>query len=247
MNSHILVEQIDKHFDKTTTKEIHALDSISFSVKKGEFFCIVGPNGAGKTTLLNIVAGFEKPTNGIVRINGNRVIGPNGRYVTMFQEHALFPWRTVLSNVEYGLEIKGIGKAEREEIAREYIELVGLRGFENSHPSRLSGGMKQRVQLARTLAVEPEIIFMDEPFGALDPITKRTLQQELEKIWKHEKKTIIFVTHDIDSAIRLGDRIAIMSPQPGKIKEIIDVGIERPRDRFDPKFAEIEKRILENI
>jgi len=244
----IYVENVNKCFNQRIKgKEVYALDIVNFSVKKGEFFCILGPSGCGKTTILNILAGFQNPTNGKVLIDGIEVKGPNQKYVTMFQEHTLFPWRTVLENVGYGLEINEIKKEKREKIARKYLKLVHLERFENRYPSELSGGMKQRVQLARTLAVNPEIIFMDEPFGALDAITRDRLQNELIKIWEKEKKTIVFITHNVNSAIILADRIAVMSPHPGRIKNIIDVDIKRPRNRFSQKFINIEKEIFSEL
>jgi len=245
MTAQIHVENVNKCFNQRIKgKEVYALDIVNFSIKKGEFFCILGPSGCGKSTLLNILAGFEKPTHGKVTIDRIEVKKPNKKYVTIFQEYALFPWRNVLQNVAYGLEVKGIGKERREKIAQKYIKLVNLEGFENKYPSELSGGMKQRLQIARTLAVKPEIIFMDEPFGALDITTRAKLQEELINIWRKEKKTIVFVTHNVNEAIMLGDRVAVMSPHPGRIKKIIDVGLKRPRDRFGVDFIKIEKEIF---
>jgi NitT/TauT family transport system ATP-binding protein len=241
----IVVQNVNKCFNQRVKgKEVYALDVTNFSIKDGEFFVILGPSGCGKTTLLNIMAGFEKQTTGKVLIDGKEVMKPDPRHVTMFQEHALFPWRTVLRNVEYGLEVQGIDEEKRRKIAEKYVKLVGLQGSENRRPAEISGGMKQRVQLARTLAVDPDVIFMDEPLGALDHFTRERLQQELINIWEKEKKTIVLITHDILSAIMVADRIAVMSPHPGRIKRIIDVSMERPRDRFSKQFIEIEKEIF---
>jgi|TARA_Y100000310_G_scaffold339470_1_gene432200 NitT/TauT family transport system ATP-binding protein len=241
----IVVQNVNKCFNQRVKgKEVYALDVVNFSIKKGEFFVLLGPSGCGKTTLLNIMAGFETPTTGKVLIDGKEVTAPDTRHVTMFQEHALLPWRTVLYNVEYGLEMQDLEGEKKKKIVEKYLRLVGLEGSENLRPSEISGGMKQRVQLARTLAVNPDIIFMDEPLGALDHFTRERLQKELIDIWKKEKKTIVLITHNITSAIMLADRIAVMSPLPGRIKRIIDVPIKRPRDRFSSKFIKIEKEIF---
>ncbi len=244
----ISVENVNKCFNKKIKgQEVYALDIVNFTVKQGEFFCILGPSGCGKSTLLNVMAGFERPTNGKVLINGQEVLEPNPKYVTMFQDNALFAWRSVIDNVAYGLEIQGIEENQRKSIAMKYIRLVGLLGFEDKHPSELSGGMKQRVQLARTLAVNPDIIFMDEPFGALDPITRDKLQEELIRIWQEEKKTIVFVTHNVSEAVALADRVAIMSSSPGSIRKIIDINIQRPRVKFSSEFLRLEEEIFEEF
>lgn len=244
----IKVLDVSKYFNMgIPNKETHALDKVNFSVYSGEIFCILGPSGCGKTTLLNILAGFDSATSGSVFIDDEAVRHPHKEYVTMFQDHSLFSWRTVVKNIEYGLEEKGIAKHERYHIAKKYLDLVGLSGFENRRPQELSGGMKQRVQLARTLAVDPKIIFMDEPFGALDHFTREKMQDELFSIWKKDKKTIVMITHNITSAIALADRIAIMSPFPGKLKKIIPISLKRPRDRFSKEFVRIEKKIFEEF
>lgn len=241
-NIKIAVRDLTKHFSNNS-HSMHALDEINLEIREGEFFCLLGPSGCGKSTLLNIMAGFEKPTEGKVLIGSEEITAPNPRYVTVFQDYGIFPWRTVQENVEFGLEIKGVNGNERENIAKEFIKLVGLCGFEKRHPYELSGGMKQRVSLARALAVNPEIIFMDEPFGAVDALTRMKLQEELVKIWNGEDKTIIFVTHDIDEAIYLGDRIAVMTPVPGKIKSLLKVPMSRPRVRTGSDFLSIKEKI----
>lgn len=242
-NEQIVVKNVNKCFSFGQPDELYALDITNLIIKKGEFFCLLGPSGCGKTTLLNILAGFEKPTNGKVLINGKEITKPDNKYITVFQEHGLFPWRTVLGNVKFGLEIKKSEKSKINKIALRYIKLVGLEGFESSYPDELSGGMKQRVAIARALAVKPEIIFMDEPFGALDTLTRLKMQEEFIRIWQETQKTIIFVTHNIDEAIYLGDRVAVMSPRPGKIKKIFNILIERPRHKLDEQLLNVKKEI----
>lgn len=240
---YIKVENVSKHYtiNNTTFK---ALDNVSLNIKKGEFICLLGPSGCGKTTLLNSIAGFEKINSGSIKIEGKEVIEPSTKNVTIFQNYGLLPWRTVQRNVELGLEGKQLSKEERTHIANKYIELVGLSNFKKSHPIQLSGGMQQRVAIARALAVDPEIIFMDEPFGALDAITRMKMQDEVSSIWDSHKKTIIFVTHDIEESVFLADRIVILTPNPGKIKRIIDVPLARKRDRTSNDFLKIRDRVF---
>ena len=227
-------------------KEFTAFEDVSLSIDKGEFICLLGPSGCGKSTLLNAVAGFDPVTEGSITINGIEVTKPSAEYVTIFQNYGLLPWRTVLKNVELGLESKKIPQAQRKEIAEKYIDLVNLSEFKYSHPNQLSGGMKQRVAIARALAVSPEIIFMDEPFGALDAITRMKLQEDILKIAKDEHKTIIFVTHDIEEAVFLADRIVIMTPNPGKIKSVINVPLTRyGRDRTSDDFIALRDKVFE--
>jgi len=243
----IFIKNVNKCFSSGEPDELYALDLTNLSIIKGEFFCILGLSGCGKTTLLNIMAGFERPTNGKVLIEGKEVLGPNHKYVTIFQESGLFSWRTVLDNVRFGLEIDGIEHERSIEIAMKYIRLVGLEGFETKYPNELSGGMKQRVALARALAVDLEIIFMDEPFSALDTLTRINMQEEVKRIWKETGKTIIFVTHDIDEAIYLGDKIAVMTPRPGKINTIFNVILGETRNKLDKEFLEIKKQIYKEL
>jgi len=229
---------------KNNNKEFKSLDNINLTIEKGEFICLLGPSGCGKSTLLNIIAGFDSPTNGEVTIDDKSVKEPSPNYVTIFQNYGLLPWRSVKKNVELGLEVKKISKEEKSKIADEYIELVGLTKFSKHHPSQLSGGMQQRVAIARALAVDPEIIFMDEPFGALDAMTRMNMQDEISNIWEQKKKTIIFVTHDIEEAVFLADRIVIMTPGPGKVKSIINVPMKRKRDRTNEEFLKIRDRVF---
>ncbi|OGH88365.1 MAG: hypothetical protein A3J93_04920 [Candidatus Magasanikbacteria bacterium RIFOXYC2_FULL_42_28] len=224
--------------------ENYALDMVNFDIKPGEFFCVLGPSGCGKTTLLNIMAGFEKPTNGKIIINGSEVTGPSPKNIVVFQEYGLFPWKTVEKNIEFPLNLNKTNEETKSKIIKEILELVNLSDFANKTPAELSGGMKQRVALARALVVQPEILFMDEPFAALDEMTRIKLERELLKIWKGRKITVVFVTHNIDSAITLGDRIAVMTPCPGKIKNILDVNLKRPRDITSNEFENLKKEIL---
>lgn len=225
-------------------KEMEALRDISLSIKDNEFICFIGPSGCGKTTLLRIIAGLEEPSSGGVYLSGKLIRGPGPERGMVFQEYSLFPWRTVLDNVAFGLELKGVRKAERREKARQYLKMVGLERFEERYPHELSGGMKQRVAIARALVNEPHALLMDEPFGALDAQTRNIMQSELLRIWEEEKKTIVFVTHSVDEAIYLADRIVIMSARPGRIKDIIEVDIPRPRNRTSLEVNEIRDRIL---
>ena len=245
MEDIIYVENVNKtHEIHGKGADVYALDIVNFTVKKGELFCILGPSGCGKSTLLNIMAGFEKPTTGKIIIDGKEVTKPNPNYVTMFQEYGLFSWRTVLENVAFGLEAKGVEKLKREKIAKKYIKMVHLEGFENKYPSHLSGGMQRRVAIARTLAVNPEIIFMDEPFAGLDAFTKTKMENEMIDILEKEKKTIVLITHDLDTALALGDKIMILSHRPGKIKKIIEVDVDRPRSKTNPGLLAVQKEIL---
>lgn len=213
--------------------EFTALSNINMRVKKGEFVAIVGPSGCGKSTLLDILAGLTPPASGEIHIDGKRITGPALDRGIVLQGYALFPWRTVRRNVEFGLEVKNVPKEERKEISRHFIRLVGLDGFENRYPLELSGGMKQRVAIARALAYDPEVLLMDEPFAAVDAQTRETLQDELLRIWDETKKTIIFVTHSIDEAVYLADRVAVLTTNPGTIREIVATNLPRPRCKSD--------------
>nr|WP_297936042.1 ABC transporter ATP-binding protein [uncultured Lachnoclostridium sp.] len=222
-----------------------ALDCVSLSIEKGEFICLLGPSGCGKSTLLNAIAGFSPVNEGCIKIDGVEVTKPSTENVTIFQNYGLLPWRTVLKNVQLGLEAKKVSKTERKEIAEKYLELVGLSEFKTSYPRQLSGGMQQRVAIARALAVDPEIIFMDEPFGALDAITRMKLQDDILRISKDQKKTIIFVTHDIEEAIYLADRIVVMTPNPGRVKKVVEVKLQQSRDRTSDDFLELRDKIFD--
>jgi NitT/TauT family transport system ATP-binding protein len=224
----IRVENLSKVY-VTNGRKVEALRGLSLEIKEGEFFGIVGPSGCGKTTLLNLIAGLEKPTEGTILINGREVEGPGFDRGMLFQEGALLPWRNVIKNVEFGLEIKGVDKRKRGEISRKYLALVGLEGFEDSYPYELSGGMLQRTALARVLTFEPEILLMDEPFAAVDALTREKLQDEILRIWEKTRKTIVFVTHSIDEIIYLSDRVAVLTGRPARAKKIINIELPRPR------------------
>lgn len=226
-------------------KEFTALENVNLDIEKGEFICLLGPSGCGKSTLLNAIAGFDPVNHGSIKIDGKEVTEPSTRNVTIFQNYGLLPWRTVEKNVELGLEPKGIPKEERKAIAEKYLELVGLSDFGKSYPRQLSGGMQQRVAIARALAVDPDILFMDEPFGALDAITRMKLQDDILEVCLKEKKTIIFVTHDIEEAVFLADRIVVMTPNPGKVKSVVTVPLGRHRDRTSGDFLQIRDKIFE--
>jgi NitT/TauT family transport system ATP-binding protein len=220
-----------------------ALLDVNFEVQKNEFFSIVGPSGCGKTTLLNLVAGFEQPTRGEVRVGGEVITTPGWERAVVFQEYALFPWYNVADNVRYGLKRKRVPEGEQQRLVDHYIGLVGLRGFEARYPRELSGGMRQRVSIARALAVNPSILLMDEPFASLDIQTREYMQDELLKIWEREPKTVMFVTHSIDEAIKLSDRIVIMAPRPGRVAEIKTVDLPRPRDPTEPKMVRLAAEV----
>ena len=212
---------------------------------KGEFVCLLGPSGCGKTTLLHTVAGFVKASSGQVSIHGEKVEKPDIRRMMIFQNYGLLPWRSVQKNVELGLESKKVPKAQRKEIAAHYLDLVGLGHCKEKHPYQLSGGMQQRVAIARALAVEPEVLFMDEPFGALDAITRMRLQDDVRRLSVEEKKTILFVTHDIEEAIILADRVVVMEPDPGRIKSIVKIQLGHERDRTSDEFILARDKIFE--
>ncbi|MEM3386429.1 MAG: ABC transporter ATP-binding protein [Nitrososphaerales archaeon] len=244
----IEVRNLTKLYNGGLGKPITALQDVNFSVAKEEFFTIIGPSGCGKSTLLNLIAGLDKPSSGEVLVNGVKINKPNPQLMAiMFQEHALYNWRTVLRNVEFGLEIRGVSKAERRTKALHYIRLVGLQGFEDKYPNQLSGGMKQRAALARALSLETDILLMDEPFGALDEQTRLLLGLELTRIWQETKKTIIFVTHSLSEAAFLSDRILVMSARPGRVKRIYNVDIRRPRDPNSDEVNHIKALIWNEI
>jgi len=225
-------------------KEMETLHDINLSIRENEFVCFIGPSGCGKTTLLRIVAGLEVPTSGTVTLDGIPIKGPSPERGMVFQEYSLFPWRTVLDNIVFGLELKKVPLDEQKRLGRQYLKMVGLESFEIRYPHELSGGMKQRVAIARALVNNPRAILMDEPFGALDAQTRNIMQSELLRIWEEEKKTVIFVTHSVDEAIYLADTIVIMSARPGRIKDVIEIPIPRPRSRTSSEVNQIRDRIL---
>ncbi|MDI3253334.1 ABC transporter ATP-binding protein [Pseudacidobacterium ailaaui] len=225
--------------------QVHVLENVSLEVGDGEFVCLVGPSGCGKTTLLNAMAGFLAPTAGEIRVDGEVVQGPDPRRIFVFQERGVFPWLTVEGNIGFGLF--RLSRAEREQRIAHYVKMVGLQGFEKAYPSELSGGMKQRLEVARALAVNPDMLFLDEPFGALDSITRLVMRKELLRIWEAERKTIIFVTHDIDEAVQLADRVVVMSSRPATIQQIVDIDIPHPRNLSSARYLELRDGIFQQI
>ena len=230
---------------RTDGGAIDVLKEIDLDVKDGELVCILGPSGCGKSTLLNIVGGFLSPTAGDVRIDGEPVTGPDPRRIFVFQERGVFPWLTVEGNVAFGLF--ALAPEERARRVAHYVKLVGLSGFENAYPQELSGGMKQRLEVARALAVDPDVLYLDEPFGALDSITRLVMRAELLRIWEAEKKTILFVTHDIDESVQLADRVVVLSARPGRIRRIAEIDIPHPRDISSRRYIELRDSIFEEI
>ena len=226
-------------------KSLPVLQDINLTVGDGEFVCLLGPSGCGKSTLLSTMAGFLSPSSGEVRIDGEVVRGPDPRRIFVFQERGVFPWLTVEGNIAFGLFRQAA--AEREQRVAHYIKMVGLEGFEKAYPAALSGGMKQRLEVARALAVNPDMLFLDEPFGALDSITRLTMRGELLRIWEAERKTIIFVTHDIDEAVQLADRVVVMSARPATIQQIVDIDIPHPRDISSARYLELRDGIFGQI
>ena len=230
---------------KKGSSPIEVLRSINLEVERGEFVCIVGPSGCGKTTLLNIITGFLQQSKGEVLVQGAPVKGPDPRRVFVFQDNGVFPWLTVEQNIGFGLARHS--REEQREIVHRYVQMVGLTGFEKAYPRELSGGMRQRVEIARALAPNPEIIYMDEPFGALDFITRLKMRADLTRIWQEEKKTILFVTHDIEESVQLADRVVVMSSRPGTIRKQIQIGLPRPRDLDSPEYLETRDEIFHTI
>lgn len=243
------IDNVVKEYVGNKGKTI-ALNGVSLDIKENEFICVVGPSGCGKSTLLNIIAGLLEPTSGAVYLDGKKIEGTGVERGVVFQGYALFPWRTVLKNVMFGLEMKRMPKDQAEKIAKKYIKAVGLEGFEHAYPKELSGGMRQRVAIARAYAADPEVLLLDEPFGALDAQTRVQLQSELLNTWEHEKKTCFFITHDVDEAIILAQRVIIMSARPGRIKKIVDIDIPYPRTqatKTDPRFLELKTEIWNEV
>ncbi len=241
------VQGLTKTFRTIKGETVAAISDLSFAVGENEFVSIVGPSGCGKSTLLYIIAGFIPPTKGAVLIDGLPVRNPGPDRGIVFQEYALFPWRTVQANIEYGLEEKGVARDEVERIVQKYVRLMGLDGFQHKYPKELSGGMKQRVALARTLAYEPDVLLMDEPFGALDAQTRELQQDELLAIWREKKKTVLFVTHSVEEAVYLSEKVVVMTTRPGRIKRVVEIGLDRshPREEIvlSPEFAQLRNRV----
>ena len=245
--SKLAIENVSKSF-KAATGLVQALDGVSLQVSEGEFVCLVGASGCGKTTLLNIIAGLEKPDSGTVMADGKPITGPGRERLVMFQEAALFPWLNVLGNVIFGLKLKPNLKAkDRKDVARYYLELVGLSRFERANIHELSGGMKQRVALARALAPNPRVLLMDEPFAALDALTREQLYGDIQRIWAARHKTIVFVTHNVREAVCLGERVLLFSPHPGRIQEEFVIELPRPRDLNSAELVGYASRIMRSL
>jgi NitT/TauT family transport system ATP-binding protein len=245
--SKLAIENVSKSF-QTSSGRVQALENITLSVGEGEFVCLVGASGCGKSTLLNIIAGLEKPDSGTILADGKPITGPGRERLVMFQESALFPWLNVLGNVLFGLKLKpNLRNKDRVDVARYYLELVGLTRFEQANIHELSGGMKQRVALARALAPNPRVLLMDEPFAALDALTREQLYGDIQKIWKARNKTIVFVTHNVREAACLGDRVILMSPHPGRVQEEFAIALERPRDLNSAGLANSAAKIMRSL
>jgi NitT/TauT family transport system ATP-binding protein len=242
--SHIEIRDVSLFYD-TPSGRVHAVDAVSFDIAASEFLCIVGPSGCGKSTLLNIIAGFIAPTGGEIRLGGKQITGYGQDRGVVFQDFAqLFPWRTALGNVTFGLEMKGLPKDEREAVALRQLALVKLEKFARSYPHHLSGGMQQRVAIARALAYNPAVLLMDEPFAALDALTRDDMQRLLADVWRATGKTVIYVTHNVAEAVYLADRVMVMTPHPGRLKSEISIDLPRPRDPLSVEFLAYQKRLL---
>ncbi|MBX3121563.1 MAG: ABC transporter ATP-binding protein [Nitrospira sp.] len=242
----LVVDNVTKEYEMARSgTRIAALEGLSFTVREGEFFVVLGPSGSGKTTLLNLIAGFELPTKGTLTVNGAPIEQPGWQRAVVFQEHGLFPWLTAAENIEFGLRMKKLPKGERRDLVSKYIEIVGLKGSEDKYPKELSGGMKQRIGIARALVVDSDIVIMDEPLGSLDAQTRTEMQDELLRILhKEKKKTVLFVTHSIEEALKLADSIVVMSERPGRVKELFRVDSPRPRDVLtDPRMIDLNVKL----
>lgn len=241
--ANIVIRDVSKVFPSRPPQEdFMALKSVTCEIPQGEFLCIIGPSGCGKTTLLHLLAGFTLPSSGEVLADGKPIAGPGPDRIVMFQDYGLFPWMTVAENIGFGLEAKGMPPREREKLVQHYIDMVRLTGFEHRYPQQISGGMKQRVSIARALAPDPQAVLMDEPFAALDSLTRDIMQEEILRIWSETKKTFVLITHNIDEAIFLGDRVMVMTHRPGTVKEMIGIDLPRPRD---PSMRSSSARFLQ--
>ena len=244
---HIEIRDVSLVYD-TPAGQVTGVDRASFAIEQSEFLCIVGPSGCGKSTLLNIIAGFLAPTGGEITIAGKAVKGHGQDRGVVFQDFAqLFPWRTALGNVTFGLEMKGVGKDEREAAARQQLKLVKLEKFADSYPHHLSGGMQQRVAIARALAYNPAVLLMDEPFAALDALTRDDMQRLLADVWRETRKTVIYVTHNVAEAVFLADRVVVMTPHPGRVKAEVPIALKRPRDPLSVEFLDYQKQLLRHL
>ena len=243
----IVLQGVEKRFRSARGEEQIALSLLDLEIQAGEFVCLVGPSGCGKTTLINLMAGFERPTAGRVTIDNRPVKGPDPDHIMIFQDYGLYPWRSVLGNVLFGLQARGVPTGEARAKALATLDLVGLKHAADKHPHELSGGMKQRVAIARALAVEPSVLFMDEPFAALDAFTRLHLQDELLRLWQETRPTVVFVTHDLDEAIALGQRVVLMAPAPGRIQRLLEVPLPYPRERTAGDFAAVRRELFEEF
>jgi len=240
----LVIKGLNKHFENS---EKATLNEIDLEIGSGEFVCIVGASGCGKSTLLNLVAGLEKPTGGKILLDGEEVSGPGADRTVMFQEHGLFPWLNVIENVKFGMKLAGVPKEEQEKKALHYLEMVHLQDYKDYPIHQISGGMRQRTALARALTMDSKVLLMDEPFSALDKQTSNRLREELQKIWMETKKTILFITHSVEEAVYLGDRVVALSPGTGRIASIINIDIPRPRHVYSPEFVELRHKIMEQV
>lgn len=252
----IHIENVNKIYPVPNGKDVVALNNVSLDIDRNEFICVVGPSGCGKTTLMNIIGGLETFDSGVVQMGGQDIIGPGPDRGVIFQQYALFPWMTVKKNIEYGMKFlkhedgTAYTKQEKSDLADKYIKMVNLNGFENSYPKELSGGMKQRVAIARGYAVSPQVLLMDEPFGALDAQTRSQLQEDLLVTWQQERKTCFFITHDVEEAVLLSTRVVIMSARPGEVKEIVPINLPYPRNqgtKLDPEFIKLKNYIWDTV
>ena len=243
----LVIRNLTRIFARDDGSTLTAIEEVDLTISQEEFVCVLGPSGCGKTTLLRMVAGLDFATSGDILLDGEPIRGPNSKVGIVFQEYSLFPWRNVIDNVAFGLEMMGVGREERYQRADKYLELVGLSQFSRSYPSELSGGMRQRVAVARALALDPVVLLMDEPFGALDAQTRNLLQKELLEIWEKTRKTIMFVTHSVDEAVFLADRLIVLTTRPGRVCEVIPIDLDRPRDRTSVEFAQLRRKVLDLI
>lgn len=240
----LVLQGLYKQFENSDKATLNEID---LEIEKGEFVCIVGTSGCGKSTLLNLVAGLETPTGGKVLLDGEEVTGPGADRTVMFQEHGLFPWLSVIENVKFGMKMAGVSKQEQEEKAMHYLKMVHLEEYRDYPIHQISGGMRQRTALARALTMDSSVLLMDEPFSALDKQTSNRLREELQRIWQETGKTILFITHSVEEAVYLADRVVVLSPETGKISEIVSIGLERPRHVYAPEFVELRHKILEEV
>ena len=240
----LILQGLCKRFDNSEKDTLHEID---LEVKSGEFVCIVGASGCGKSTLLNLVAGLERPTSGKVLLDDKEVKGPGSDRTVMFQEHGLFPWLSVAENVKFGMKLAGVSKEQQEQKAKYYLEMVNLWDYRDYPIHQVSGGMRQRTALARSLTMESKVLLMDEPFSALDKQTSNRLREELQRIWMETKQTILFITHSVEEAVYLADRVVVLSPNTGKVAEVVTVELKRPRHVYAPEFVELRHKILEEV